>query len=564
MKTLPSAHPWVVLVLLLIWAFVPLRAHGKTFPSTEPQNPAGQCPAVKANPARTTAAAVWNGWGVDLANTRFQPAAQAGLTADQIPHLRLKWAFGFKDATMAFSQPAIAGGRLFVGSESGVVYALDPASGCTHWTFQAKGAVRTGFAIGPGKESSTSVLYFGDQHGGVFALGAASGELLWKAQADPHPAAMITGTPQLWKGHLYVPVASYEENFSPNPHYECCTFRGSVVALDATTGKLLWQTYTVADAPQKTGISKSGTQLWGASGAAVWSAPTLDPAHRALYVATGNNYSAPLTKTSDSILAIDLDTGKIRWTQQMTPNDAYNSSCETFLDATQSNCPPNHGSDFDFGSSPILVVAGNGRQILVASQKSGIVYGLDPAQAGKVIWQTRIGKGGSLGGIEWGSAADREKVYAALSDCNWKTYDRVRNGQKISEVDMDNESGGGLFALRLSDGQIVWQTSTPPACADREHCSPAQLAAVTALPGAILSGSLDGHLRAYASQTGKILWDFNTALDFHTVNGVPAHGGSINGPGAVVVGGMLYVNSGYSRFGEAGGNVFLAFSVDGK
>jgi hypothetical protein len=192
------------------------------------------------------------------------------------------------------------------------------------------------------------------------------------------------------------------------------------------------------------------------------------------------------------------------------------------------------------------------------------VLDTDPADEGKMIWQTRVGKGGPLGGIEWGAAADDQNVYAALSDCDWKSSDKIKNGQKESVVDMDPDKGGGLFALRLSNGRRVWQTPTPVVCAGREHCSPAQLAAVTVIPAVVFSGSLDGHLRAYSSRTGKILWDFDTARDFSTVNGVLSHGGSLNGPGTVVVGGTLYVNSGYNRFGESPGNVLLAFSIDGK
>jgi polyvinyl alcohol dehydrogenase (cytochrome) len=562
----PSMRGLSLLILCTLYALGPASAQGTAFGSAIPQHDKGRCPASASISAMSPAAPVWNGWGVNPHNSRFQPATQAGLNGSEVPRLHLKWAFGFDGATMAFSQPTVVGGRLFVGSESGTVFALDPKSGCIEWDFQAQSSVRTGFVVGPalGKDAQDGALYFGDQHGAVYALDTASGQLLWKAQADSHPAAMITGTPQLWQGRLYVPVASYEENFAPDTHYQCCSFRGSVVAYDVQTGKPVWQTYMISDVPRKTGLSKAGTQLWGPSGAGVWSAPTLDTQNRVLYVATGNNYSDPVTNTSDSVLALSLDTGKILWTQQVTPNDAYNSSCALFMDATQSNCPPENGSDFDFGASPILVTAPNGRGILIAAQKSGVVYGLDPANRGKVVWQTRVGKGGPLGGIEWGSAADHQNVYVALSDCDWKAFDRLRNGRMESVTDMDPTKGGGLFALRLTDGHMVWQTPTPFACADREHCSPAQLAAVTAIAGIIFSGSLDGHLRAYSSQSGKVVWDYNTARDFPTVNGVPAHGGSLNGPGAVVVRGMLYVNSGYIRFGETPGNVLLAFSIDGK
>jgi polyvinyl alcohol dehydrogenase (cytochrome) len=563
---LPSSSRGFAILILLVWVSLPASAQKAVVAPVKPKTGTGRCSADASILATNLGAMGWNGWGVDLHNSRFQPEAQARLTESEVPRLRLKWAFGFDGASMAFSQPAVAGGRLFVGSESGDVFALKPDSGCIKWTFHAQGSVRTGFIIGPGLNNrhQSGVVYFGDQHGAVYALDSTTGQLLWKAQADPHPAAMITGTPQLWHGRLYVPVASYEENFAPDTHYQCCSFRGSVVAYDAQTGKPVWKTYMIADVPHKTGVSKAGTQLWGPSGAGIWSAPTLDTRHRVLFVATGNNYSDPVTNSSDSVLALNMDTGKILWTQQATPNDAYNSSCALFMDATQSNCPLENGSDFDFGTSPILVTTRDGRRILIAPQKSGVVYGLDPANGGKVIWQTRVGKGGPLGGIEWGSAADHQNVYAALSDCDWKTFERVKNGHKESVVDLDPDKGGGLFALRLSDGQKVWQTPAPAACADREHCSPAQLAAVTAIPGVIFSGSLDGHLRAYSSQTGKIMWDYDTVRGFSTVNGIPSHGGSLNGPGAVVVGGTLYVNSGYIRFGEAPGNVLLAFSVDGK
>jgi polyvinyl alcohol dehydrogenase (cytochrome) len=378
------------------------------------------------------------------------------------------------------------------------------------------------------------------------------------------PRRMITGTPQLWKGRLFVPVASYEENYAPDPHYSCCTFRGSIVACETRAGKPVWKTYTITRRPQRTRMSPAGTQLWGPSGAGVWSAPTLDPRHQILYLATGNNYSDPATGLSDAVLAMSMVTGNILWSRQVTLHDAYNSSCEDFLDPTHSNCPPDPGSDFDFGASPILITEADGRQILVAPQKSGIVYGLDPQKAGEEIWRTRVGKGGPLGGIEWGAASDGENVYVALSDCDWRTFEKIVDGKRQSYVGMDPDKGGGLIALRVSDGRKMWEAPPAAACAGREHCSPAQLAAVTAIPGVVFSGSLDGHLRAYADQSGQVLWDYDTARDFSTVNGVIAHGGSLNGAGPIVADGMLYVNSGYSRFGEASGNALLAFSPDGQ
>jgi polyvinyl alcohol dehydrogenase (cytochrome) len=507
----------------------------------------------------------WNGWGVTPDNARFQ-AVDAGLNADNVSRLRLKWAFGFAGMTLADSQPAISHGILFIGSQSGAVYALDARAGCIRWVFKARAAVRTGFAIGPAPSGGkgSMLIYFGDQRGAVYALDARSGQLRWRMQADAHPATMITGTPQLWEGRLFVPVASYEENFAPDPRYQCCTFRGSVAAYEATTGRLIWKTHTISARPRMTHQSKAGTQLWGPSGAAVWSAPTLDPQKGVLYVGTGNNYSDPITASSDAIVAMSMVTGKILWIRQLTSGDAYNGSCEDFLDATHSNCPPDRGSDFDFGAPPILSTDRNGHRFLVAAQKSGFVYGLDPSTAGTVLWRTRVAKGGPLGGIEWGAASDGENVYIAVSDCDWKTFERRIGGKVESYVDMDPEKGGGLSAIRVNDGSKLWDSATPRTCGSREHCSPAQLAPVTAIPGVVFSGSLDGHLRAYSSRSGDVLWDYDTSRDFSTVNGVAAHGGSLNGAGATVVDGMVYVNSGYSLFGEAPGNVLLAFSAEGN
>ena len=492
----------------------------------------------------------WNGWGVDLSNTRFQPAAMAELTAAQVPRLKLKWAFGFAGDVSAVAQPAVVGGRLFVGSASGRVYALNASSGCAYWTFDAEAPVRTAMSIG--QTGRRHILYFGDLHANVYAVDAAKGELLWKRKLDEHPEARITGAPKLHAGRLYVPVSSMEELSGADPAYECCRFRGSVVALDATTGKSIWKTYTIPEKAHPAQKNKIGTQLWGPSGVGVWNSPTVDPQRNMLYVGTGDNYSQPPVSTSDAILALNLDSGKILWTRQITSGDVFNFGCRI---PDQTNCPEGHGPDADFGSSPILVDLPNGRQALIAGQKSGVVHALDPDRQGRILWQTRVGKGGTLGGIQWGPAADRENVYAAVSDL-------VAHPSPMG-LQADPASGGGLFALELATGNKVW-SALPPGCRDRKPCSPAQSAAVTVIPGIVFSGSMDGHLRAYSTETGKVTWDFDTVREYDCANGVKAHGGSLDGPGPVVAGGMLYVGSGYASTGGMPGNVLLAFSVDGK
>ncbi|WP_439366796.1 PQQ-binding-like beta-propeller repeat protein [Bradyrhizobium sp. DASA03005] len=489
----------------------------------------------------------WNGWGVDASNSRFQPADMAGLTAVQVPHLRLKWAYAFPGASVSFAPPTIVGGMLFIGGTDRKVHALDARSGCTLWTLALDAAVRAAISFAPLPGSDQFAIFFGDLRANAYAVNALTGALIWKAKVEEHAAARITGAPTLHSGVLYVPVSSLEEAAGSQASYECCTFRGSVVALQAATGKMIWQAYTIPEMPHPTSKNAKGTQLFGPSGAAIWSAPTIDAQRGAVYVATSNSYSNPPAATADAILAFDLATGKLLWTQQATPKDAFVVACFS-MDKT--NCPDEPGPDHDFGQSPILVTLRDGRRILAIAQKSGVVHALDPDDGGKILWQTRIGKGGALGGSEWGSAADGERIYVANSDVRFK-----RDGSR----QLDSTQGGGLFGLDLASGRVVMEVP-PVACGDRPQCSPALSAAVSLIPGVVFSGSVSGFLRAYATD-GKLLWEFDTARDFKAVNGVPARGGAIDGPGPVIAGGMLYTNSGYGQWSGVAGNVLLAFEA---
>jgi polyvinyl alcohol dehydrogenase (cytochrome) len=498
----------------------------------------------------------WNGWGDNTNNTRFQGGAAVGFSAAQVPRLKVKWAFGFPGDLDANAQPTIVGGRVFVGSQGGKVYALSAATGCIHWFVDAKAAVRGAISIAQIDAATGPVqaAFFGDLGGNVHAVNAATGAELWTVRADPHPLARIVGSVVFQAGRLYVPVASGEETAGAPSVYECCRFRGSVTALDAATGKQIWKTFTIAQEAQPTTKNGIGTQLWGPSGAGVWSSPAIDVRRNALYATTGDNYSAPATNTSDSFVAMDLDTGTILWSKQMTVGDAWNTACRL---PDKLNCPDVSAPDFDFSSPPILVTLSSGKRALVAGQKSGMVHAVDPDDQGKILWQARAGTGGTLGGVQWGSASDGSNVYVAVSDI-------VRTAIPNSlGTNADPKIGGGLFAFRLETGERAWYTA-PPGCGNRTRCSPAQSAAVSAIPGVVFSGSVDGHLRGYSTATGAIVWDFDSVGPYKTVNEVPARGGSFDGPGPAIAGGMLFVNSGYARAGGMPGNVLLAFSVDGQ
>ena len=523
-----------------------------------------RCPANAAPFTGTAGGSQWNGWGGDVTERRFQSAERAGLSAAAVPRLTLKWAFGFPKAQMAYGQPTVVGNRLFVGSADGTVYALDAESGCTYWTFKAGAPVRTAMSVGP--IGSSWAVYFGDLQASAYAIDATTGALVWKTRVDTHPAARITGAPALAGGRLYVPASSIEEALAANGKYPCCTFRGSLSSLDAATGAVIWKSYTIPEEPKPAGKNRAGVQMTAPSGAAIWSSPTVDVEGGMIFVTTGDSYSEPAAATSYAFLAFDLKTGKLLWARQATAGDAFTVDCD-FPERARGNCPAPPGPDHDFGTSAILVKLANGRRALIAGQKSGIVHAIDPDRQGAILWQRRIGRGGRLGGIQWGMSADDRRVYAAVSDVQITAPPPGGEGGRPSFSGMplmlSPTAGGGLYALDAITGEIAWHTPHP-GCGSTPGCSPAQSAATTVMPGVVFSGGLDGHLRAYDTKDGHVIWDVDTERPFSTVNGVEAKGGSLDGSGPVVVNGMVYVNSGYLFAGHTPGNVLLAFSVDNR
>jgi len=479
-------------------------------------------PSPLGDPRAPTA---WNGWGPAPSNARYQP--NPGFSAEQIPSLRLKWAFGFPGVSSVYGQPTIVGERLFVGVDTGYVYALDAATGCVHWSFLADSGVRNAVSIGM-LDDGRAAAYFGDLRANVYAIDAGTGELLWRTQADPHPLAVVTGSPTLYDGRLYVPVSSREEAAGGSLNYPCCTFRGSIVALDATTGREIWKTYAIPEPPTRRGENERGTPLWTGSGAAIWHAPTVDPANRAVYVATGDAYAHPAHVNTDAVMAIDMDTGAILWSVQDWEDDAWLVACGQ--QATE-NCPDPLGPDFDFGTSPILQSLPNGRRVLLAGQKSGFVFGHDPDARGARLWRTELVEPAGAAEILFGGAADGTAAYFGL----------------------DN---GTLAALDPATGAVRWSVMPLPESAR------GITAAITAVPGALFVGWRGGVVTAHDSATGNVLWEFDMLRDLTTVNGVPAHGGAMGAPGPTVVDGMVYVGSGYVGLGGGTpGNALLAFGL---
>ncbi|HXH25141.1 MAG TPA: PQQ-binding-like beta-propeller repeat protein [Vicinamibacterales bacterium] len=482
----------------------------------------------------------WNGWGNGVTNTRY--ARSGGLTAADLPRLKLKWAFGYAGVSAARAQPTLAGGRLFVASENGELHALDPKTGCIHWTYKAAAGVRTAPMVAPYTRATGSgyAVYFGDGRANAYAVDAATGELIWMRKVDDHAAAAITGSLTVHDGRVFVPVQGLnEEGQGGRGGYPCCTFRGSLVALDANTGAVLWKTYTV-DEPKPRAKNKDGVQMWGPAGGGIWAAPTVDARRGRVYVATGNGYADPPQPMTNAVIAMDIQTGKVIWVRQTVPNDQWTMGCRP-QNPDNPACPATLGPDYDFSASPALATV-DGRDLLVLPQKSGMMYAIDPDD-GSVVWETRIGQGSGLGG-QWGAAVDERRAYTGVSD-------------------LLGENPGGMRAIDLATGRIVWSVPPQPRlCGTERACRAAQGAAVTVIPGAVLSGSLDGGMRAYSTADGSIIWQVDTNTEYKTVNGVRATGGGMDGPGAIVAGGMVYFNSGYGGILNRPGNVLLAFGID--
>jgi polyvinyl alcohol dehydrogenase (cytochrome) len=389
-------------------------------------------------------------------------------------------------------------------------------------------------------------LFFGDIIGNVYAIDAVTGSLVWRDRPDDHPSLTITASPVSYEGRLYVPLSALEVTAAANPEYACCTFRGGVAAYDAASGEKLWVTHTIAEEPREVGKNNIGTPRIAPSGAPVWAGVAVDEKRRRLYVGTGENYSSPAEGSSDAIIAFDMDGGKILWIMQATEGDAWNMACEA---EDRVNCPPEDGPDYDFGAAPILVTTSDGRDIILAGQKSGDVFGLDPDDGGKVLWQKNLGRGGIQGGIHFGMAADGDVLYVPISD--------FFGGPR-----WPGEAKPGMYALNIADGETLWFSPAPNPCEGRQYCDPGYSAAATAIPGAVLAGAMDGYLRAYDRETGALIWEFDTTIDFKTLSGEVAHGGSIGGGvGPVFKDGMMYINSGYGVYFHMPGNVLLAFTI---
>ncbi len=503
----------------------------------------GKCDGPQTNDLHHSVSSVTD-WGMGLENTRFLENPE--IRVNNVDQLKLSWVFAFPNASRARAQPTVVGNTLFTADQHGTIYALDRWTGCIRWTFKADAEVRSAITIGFDQNGTANRLYFSDFDAYVYALDLNSRELLWKVRADDHPVATVTGSLSLYGDRLFVPVSSLEIVSALDTAYQCCTFRGSVVALKVADGTTVWKTHTISETPKPQGANKIGVPIIAPSGAPVWSRPTIDTARQVLYVGTGENYSRPTSFGSDAILALSLENGNIQWSRQAIPEDAWNGACSI---PNHPNCPDNTGPDADFGAPPMLIKFGE-KELLIAGQKSGMVFALDPDNEGDVVWQKLVGRGGIMGGVHWGMAADGNVIYIPIND----------NGKY--QLHPDKPRSPGVHALHASNGEILWSALEEDRCGDVDWtCGPGISGAITATSELVFAGALDGLLKAYDVRTGKELWAYDTNRTFEAVNDVPAYGGAIDSDGPILTENQLFITSGYAKFNEKAGNVLLAFEL---
>ena len=525
----------------------------------------------KVNPPIQATPTDWTSVGAEPNSSRFQ--RNPGLTAAQVPKLKVKWSFAMAGGSM----PTVIGDWLFITNRSGKFYALDAKTGCVRWVLEGVSSRTTPMVVKSAISPSGWATFIGERTRVARALDAQTGKEIWRsAQLESNPVAGITGTPVVSGDQLFVPLTSGEEPAARQLTYACCSFRGSLAALDLATGKTQWKTFVVTEPLHPTHKNSAGVMMQGPAGGAIWSAPTVDARRGLVYVATGDSYTDEPTRGADAIVAIETGTGKIRWSTQVTEKDNFIMGCEGHSNLP--NCPTPVGPDYDFGASPILFTLPGGKQVVLSGQKSGIVYGMDP-DSGKLLWHTKVGAGSALGGVEWGMAADGKRLFVAISDVI-NLFDEAAGPQGAGLTDAKpTPPMPGLNAIDPGTGKVLWTTPAPKApchyAGDRSRdyakgaCIRAQSAAPSAMPGAVFSGTMDGWFRAYDPASGKIIWAFSTtAQTYDTVNQVKGQpGGNIDGMGPAIAGGMVYTMSGFQGAAQTGGNainVLLAFSVDGK
>ena len=528
--------------------------------TTDSWTTAMMCDAARL-PVDLTGGATITNFGFDQYNTRALTAAQAGLTKAQLSKMELAWSVGFPDATGMRAQGAVVGKNIFVPvADVGAMYAFDisqPDKPCLQWVYNTPGGAPLRTSPAFGVVDGVPLLVFAGQDTTVHAVDARTGKAVWTKHVGSYSYSTTTGTPTVLKDRVIVPVAQFEIVFGGQNKVVCCNNHGYVLSLDPKTGEQQWRYDTMPEATKQRDRG-DGQELLGPSGAPIWNSPVVDEKRNLVYFATGESNSPPAHKNTDAVIAIDLKTGKEKWSYHATKSDIYNIGCDVHSKPELLNCtsaPETVFRDVDFGASVILGTQSNGKQLVYAGQKSGSVWAFDP-DTGKVVWRKSLGTGGALGGVHWGIAFHNNTVFAPISTV----------GVPIKgEWDGDPTIKPGLYALDAKTGKIKWQynpelpAGTPASPPGFPQHPVAMSTAPMVIDGVVIAATLDGTIHAVDEATGKLIWKQATAKDYATLNGVPGKGGAIDAASLYAANGLLITNSGYGSFGQKPGNVILAF-----
>ncbi|MFT3726005.1 MAG: PQQ-binding-like beta-propeller repeat protein [Hyphomonadaceae bacterium] len=516
-----------------------------------------RCPANRRTP-KLDAKPTVSGFGYNYSNRRELSYAQSGLKPGDLDNMEVAWTLAFPQVSTMRGQAAVVGDTLFLPmADNNRLFALDISTDkpCVQWVYDGGRSLRTSAGYGE-MSNGQKIVMVGDMGGFVHAIDAKTGRKMWEADVKFFQNQMVTSTPVLYKDRVYAPISQYELPAAAANSYVCCKARGGITALDAKTGKKIWAQATMPEA-QPLKDRGDGQFIWGPSGAPIWNSASLDVKRNRLYVGTGEANSGPAHPNTDALLSFDLDTGKIVWAHQATADDVYNLGCFPGRESNKNCSGPTVYRDVDFGASTIFTKAPNGKELVLGGQKSGSVWAMNPDD-GSVIWRTALGHGTAMGGIHWGIAADDNHIYAPISNVGRAVpTDPAYDAEKIKP---------GLYALNLNDGSIAWQFNTTPDCPDERKarlpgCQ--RLAGISAAPSVIgdyvVAGGLDGMLYVLDRKTGALKWKYDTAQKYTGANGVEGNGGSFDAASIIATHGLLIVNSGYGMFGQAPGNVMIAF-----
>ncbi|GAB1258878.1 hypothetical protein NBRC116494_33800 [Aurantivibrio plasticivorans] len=499
-------------------------------------------------------------FGFNAENHRYISSTKAGITTSDFSNLEVAWVLAFPKATTMRSQAALSENTLFLPvAEAAKVFAIDVSEStpCFKWVYSAAIPLRSSAAMGQ-LSDGRHVVAVADQGANVHLIDASNGKKIWVQHVAISEYSMTTGTPIIDNDRVYAPLSQYEITQGARPDHTCCTSHGGLTALEGKTGEIIWTAHTMP-AAKPVRDRGDGQMIWGPSGAPIWNSPAIDTKRGVIYVGTGEATSEPAHENTDAILAIDMKDGSIKWSFQATANDIFLNGCG--YGSKSLNCPRKEDTiskDFDFGASVVIATLPSGKEVLFAGQKSGAVWALDPDKQGEVLWQTNLGEGSPLGGIHWGLAYHGDTVYAPIN----RPFG-FRPGPNV-----DKSFKPGMYALNADDGKIQWKFEAEPDCSGdrKQRMRGCQFniglsGAPTLIGDVVVSGGLDGFLRAFDAKTGKVLFQFDTAQQFDAINGIEGNGGSIDNASIIAGNGYLFVNSGYGMFGEVPGNVMIAFKA---